>query len=118
MSFDIVTAVQAAGDLDKAGGVDFEDSFGIRMVTDLGRITGEGEDVMHAECRCSQELCLKADDISVAAGQMEDGLDLVLLLDDAGEGDRAHTHFCHGAVGDIDCVDVGSDFLRLLFRDG
>lgn len=53
MSFDIVTAVQAAGDLDKAGGVDFEDTFGIRMVTDLGRITGEGEDVMHAECGCS-----------------------------------------------------------------
>lgn len=59
VSFDIVTAVEAAGDLDQSGGVDFEDTLGIRMVTDLGRIPGEGENVMYAKCCCSQKFRLR-----------------------------------------------------------
>ncbi len=59
-----------------ADGIGVENAGGVGVVAQLGRIAGDEEDIPHAAGRTGQEVGLHADQVAVAAAEMEDGLDL------------------------------------------
>ena len=109
--------IKAACNLYKTRGVHIKYACGIRMIANGGRIAGQSEDIVYAKGIGPQEFCLKPDCVAVAAGQVENGFYAVFLLNDRGEGNRAHPKPCHGAVSDIDSIHVIGNFCNLLFSN-
>ena len=63
----------------------------------------------------AEQVGLHAEQVPIAAGVVEDGLDAGLLLDDQRGGERAHARAGARAVGDVDEVDaVNAQLPRLL----
>ena len=117
MAHHVMAFVQGFGDFDEARGVYFKDSLGIGVVAYGRRISCEGENVMDSQGVGAQQFRLQADDISVPAGEVENGFHLIAALDDGGKGNGAHAHFSHRAVRNVYGVHIGGDFDYLRFCD-
>ena len=61
-----------------------EHARGVRIIAQLGRIAGHEQEVANLAGRTGQQVGLHADQVAVAAAEMEDRLDLGLLLDPIG----------------------------------
>ena len=103
---DVEPVVEAADDVDETDGVDVKDSSSVRIIAQLGRVAGEAQDVVQSDGRGPQQVRLNGQNIAIAAGVMENGLNPGVLLDLDAEALRAHAGRGAGRVGDVDGVDA------------
>ncbi len=96
--------IEAAHDVDQTDGVDVKHCSRIRIVSQLGRIAGEAEDVAQADGRSAQQVGLDAENVAVAAGVMQNRLDAGVLLNLDAEALRAHAGRGARRVGHVDGV--------------
>ena len=86
--------------------VGVEHAGGVRIVAQLGRVAGDEQDVAHAAGRAGQQVGLHADQVAVAAAEVQDRLDAGLLLDALGGDQRRDPRTGPRAVGDVDRIDA------------
>jgi len=103
---DVEAVIEPADDVDQTDGVHVKHRSGIRIISQLGRVAGEAEDVFESDGRCAQQVGLDAEDIAVAAGVMENRLNPGVLLNLDAQALRAHARAGAGRVGDVDGVDA------------
>ena len=70
-----------AGGLDQAAGIEIEHRLGLRLVAGLGVVAGQAQEVAHAAGGRSHEIGLQCDAVTVAAGELEYGLDALARQD-------------------------------------
>ena len=78
------------------------------IVAQLRRVAGKAENVLEPDRGGAQQVGLDAQNIAVAAGIVQQGLDAGLLLDLDAEALRAHPRRGARRVGNIDHMDAGS----------
>ena len=91
-----------------------EHAGGMRIVAQLRRVAGDEEDVPHAAGGAGQQVGLHADQIAVAAAEMQDRLDLGLAENPLGGDQRRNARRCAGPVGDVDRSEAAIAEVRLL----
>ena len=71
----VAAVVEVVHDADEADRVDVVDRGRVRVVAELGRVAGDGEDVAQAQRVGAQQVGLDAEQVPVAAGVVEDRVD-------------------------------------------
>ena len=94
---------QPARGLDQRGRIDVEHRLGVGLVAGFRIVAGEEEEVADAERGGAHHLALQRDAVLVAAGDLQDRLDLH-ADEDGGGRKRRHMGAGAGAVGDVDRV--------------
>ena len=111
--------VQPPHDPEEAEGVDLADVPPLRVVADLQRVAADDEERLDAEAGRPEEVRLDAEDVPVARGEVEDGVDPRLVPDHVRHGDGRHPEARHRVVGDVDGVDaVAPEELGAVERGG
>src|SRR6185437_11226331 len=77
---DIETVIQAVHHVDETDGVHVKHSSRVRIIAHLRRIAGEAEYVAQPDRRRAQQIGLDGNDVSVAAGVMQNGFNSGMLL--------------------------------------
>ena len=77
---DVAAVVELRDDVGQADRVDVEDGGGIRIVAERRGIAGDEQQVANAHRVGAQQIRLDAQQVAVAAGVVQDGLDAGLLL--------------------------------------
>src|ERR1039458_6351326 len=98
--------VEALHDVDQADGVDIKYRRGVRIVAQFGRVSGEAKDVAKADGGGAEQVRLNTEKVAVAAGVVEDGLDVGELLNLDAETLGAHAGRGARRIGYIDGVDA------------
>src|SRR6185437_15116720 len=99
-------AVQAADEAEDADGVEVVDGGGVGEVAHLRRVAGDDDEVPDAERVRAEEVRDLAEEVPVAAADVEERLDAELLLQAHREGEVRHPRLGAGAVCDVDDVDA------------
>ena len=71
---DIEAAIEVVDDVHQSDSVHVEDSRGVGIVAQLGRIAGDADEVVDAHGAGAQQVRLDAEDVAVAAGVVQHGL--------------------------------------------
>ncbi len=100
----VIALVELVDDAHQPDAVHIVDRGAALAVPQAGRIPGQGQDIAHTDGVGADQVGLQAHQRAVTGGEVEDGLDVHLLLDHGAEGQRAHAHPGHGAVGHVDGV--------------
>ncbi len=97
----VMPLVQASENAHQANRVHLINAAHLRVVTENGRVAGDGQDVAHpADRPGAEQHGLQADDVQVARGQVRDGFHAG-LFEGPGEHDGVHPH-----AGQRSAVDV------------
>ena len=116
---EVAAVVQVVHDPDEPDRVHVVDRGGVRVVAELGRVAGDGQDVAEPERVGAEQVRLDPQQVPVAAGVVEDRLDPDLRLEQHAERLRAHARGGARTVRDVDRVDlVLLAVLRALQDDG
>lgn len=91
------------GHADRVG---IEHAGGIWVVAYLGRVAGDEQEVANTAGGAAEQIRLHADQVAVAAAEMEDRLDLGLGQDARGGNQRRDARTRPGTVGDVDGIDA------------
>ncbi len=102
----IDAAVQAALDGGHADRIGVEHAGGVRIVAQLRWIAGDEEQVADSAGGAGQQVGLHADEVAVAAAEVEDCLDARLPLNVVRGNQRGDARAGPRAVGDVDRVDA------------
>ena len=84
-------------------GIQIEDRLGLGLIALAGVVSLEHQKIGDAECRGREQLALQGDAISIAAGELQNGLDTVLQKHARGDR-RLEMRAGTGAVGHVDRV--------------
>ena len=103
---DIEPVIQIVDDVDQADGVHVEHRGGVRIGAHARRIAGDADQVAHARGVRAEQLGLDAQNVAVAAAEVEHRFDAGLLLDELAGDLRAHAGAGARAVGHVDAVDA------------
>src|SRR5208282_6357406 len=95
-----------ADEVDQADGVHVKDGGCVGIVAKLGRITGDADKVVQAECAGAKQIALDTEDVAVTAGVVEYGLNAAIALDDGAERLIAHAGRGARTVRYVDRVDA------------
>ncbi len=104
---DIQAVIQIADDVDQADGIHVENRRGIRVRAHARRIAGDADQVADAGGVRAQQFGLDAQNVAVAAAEVEHGLDAGVPLDELAGDLRAHAGAGARAIGNVDGVDAG-----------
>ena len=83
--------VEALQDADEADGVHVPHRGGIGIVSHPGRVPGQSDDVAHAQRVGPDEVRLNGHEIAVARGEVDDGLQADLLLNQDSATDKSES---------------------------
>lgn len=64
--------IEAAHDIDESDGVHVENGGGIGVVAELGRVSGEAQDVFQTDGRRAEQVALNTEDVAIAASVVQD----------------------------------------------
>jgi hypothetical protein len=103
----VLGAVETDEDLDQADRIDIPDARPGRVVTDPGRIAGQGDDVPDPQGVRAEQLRLERHQVPVAGRAMDEALEIEVVLDRECDRQRAHPDPGHRRVGHVDDVDAG-----------
>ena len=106
VSPDVEAVVKALHKVDEADGVDIEDSGSVRIVSKLGRVACDAEEVVQADGRGAEQVRLNAEDVAVAACVVKNGLNAGVLLNLDAEALATHASRCARRIGNMDGVDA------------
>lgn len=99
-------------------GVKVKDRLGLRVITELGVVAGEGKDVVNAKHGGAQKIGLQGDAVTIAAGHLENGVESGVLEDLAGsEGTETHNGgLVIRNVDGVDAAEVSLGFLNQIIN--
>ena len=104
---EIQPLIQIVDDIGEADGIDVEDGGGIGIGAHARRIARDADQIANARCVRAQQFALDAERVTVAAAEMEYGLDPGVLLNQLAGDLRAQAGAGAGAIGNIDAIDSG-----------
>ncbi len=90
----------------QADRIHIPDARQVRIVPDAHRVAGQRQDVADAQRVRAQQVGLQRHEVAVARGEVDDGLQVQVVAHQAGEGEAAHAHARHRAIGDVDEADA------------
>ena len=88
---------------DQRAGVEIEHRLGVGLIAGARIVAAQHQEVADAERRRADQIALQREAVAVAAGQLQDRLDAV-LVQDRRSGERAEMRARAGPVGDVDGV--------------
>ena len=98
--------------MQQGDGVQIKHRLGLGMVTQLGVVAGEAQNVVNAQHGGAQQIGLQGDAVPVTAGQLEDGVQARVLQHLTGS-QRTQTHDGGLVISDVYEVDAGQVLLGL-----
>ena len=105
---DIQAVIQIVDDVDQADGVHVEDGGGVGISAHARRIAGDADQVADARGVRAQQLGLDAQNVAVAAAEVNHRFDAGLALDELAGDLRAHAGAGARAVRNVDAIDAGA----------
>ena len=108
LSAHVAAAIEPRDQVREADRVDIEHHGGIGIIADARGIARHQHHVAQPHRVGAEQIGLDAEQIPIATGIMEYGLDAGLLLDQNGERERADMRACPKPIGDADDVDAAA----------
>ena len=94
-------------DVGQADGVDIENGGRVGISAHARRIAGDADQIIDADGVGAQQFALDAQNIAVAAAEVQHGFDFGMLLDELAGDLRAHAGAGAGAIRHVDAIDPG-----------
>ena len=103
---DVAAVIQPRHDVGQPDRVDVEDGGRVRIIADAPGIAGDQQQIAQTHRVRAQQVGLDAEQVAIAAGIVQDGLDARLLLHEHGERERADARPGAHPVGNVHGVDA------------
>src|SRR5579883_1075893 len=103
---DIESLIEIVGDVCQADGIDIEDRARIRVGAHARRIPGDADEIADTGRVCAEQLGLDAEDVAIAAAEVENRLDTGMLLDELTGDLRTQAGTRARAIRHVDAVDA------------
>src|SRR5579862_9692718 len=99
--------VQIVRNIREPDSIDVEYGGRVGISAHARRIAGDADQILDADRIRAQEFALNAQNISIAATEMEDSFDFCLLLNKLASDLSAHAGAGARTIRDIDAIDTG-----------
>ena len=107
LSTDVEAVIEPRNHVSKADGIDVEHRRRVGIVADHARLAGHRDEVADPHRVRAEQIRLHAEQVAIAAGELQHGFDPRLLLDEHRERQRAHAGAAR-SVGDVHDVDAAN----------